>query len=90
MSDPRQHVHELVDRLDSGQLAAIGQLLEVMVHSDEEDEPISAEEEAAVARSKEWFKHNEGIPFEHVVAELGFAMDQIRNASNPKAQDPAA
>ncbi len=90
MSDTRQHVHELIDRLDSGQLAAVGQLLEVMVHAEEEDEVISAEEEAAVARSKEWFKNNEGIPFEQVVTELGFTMDQIRNASDPKAQDPAA
>lgn len=46
-----------------------------MVHDDEE---ISPEEEAAVARSKEWFEHNEGIPFEQVVSDLGFSMDQIR------------
>jgi hypothetical protein len=50
-------------------------------------EEISPEEEAAVARSKDWFRHNEGIPFEQVVADLGFTMDQIRaNAS----KDPAA
>ncbi len=90
MSATRQHVHQLVDRLDSGQLGAVGQLFEAMVHADEEAQPISMEEEAAVARSKEWFKHNEGIPFEQVVAELGFTMDQIRNPSDPKAQDPAA
>ena len=44
-----------------------------------EDEEISEEEEQAVARSKEWFKHNDGIPFEQIVAECGFTMDQIRN-----------
>jgi hypothetical protein len=60
----REHIHELVDRLETNQLAAVGQLLEVMVHADEEDEVISAEEEAAVTRSKEGFKNNEGIPFE--------------------------
>ena len=34
-----------------------------------EDEEIRDGEEAADARSKEWFKHNEGIPFEQVVGE---------------------
>lgn len=58
-----------------------------MVHGDEEDEEISPEEEAAVAHSKEWFKHNEGIPFEQVVADFGFTMDEIR--ANAR-KDPAA
>ena len=35
------------------------------------------EEEQAAARSKEWFKHNEGIPFEPVVAEFGFTMEEL-------------
>lgn len=78
--------HELIGQLNPGKLAAVVHLLEVMVHDDEEDEEISPEEEAAVARSKEWFRHNEGIPFEQVVADLGFTMDQIRNAS----KEPAA
>lgn len=34
----------------------------------EEDEEISEEEEKAVDRSKEWFKRNEGIPMEPLVA----------------------
>ena len=79
--------HELIGQLDPGKLAAVVHLLEVMIHGDEEDEEISAEEEAAVARSKEWFKHNEGIPFEQVVSDLGFSMDQIRGNA---AKDPAA
>lgn len=75
--------HELIGQLDPGKLAAIVHLLEVMV-DEEEDEAISPDEEAAVARSKEWFRHNEGIPFEQVVSDLGFTMDQIRNpAKNP-------
>lgn len=52
-------------------------LLEGMVH-DEEDEDISWEEEAGVTRSKEWFQRHEGIPFEQVVADPGFTMDEIR------------
>ena len=78
--------HELLGQLNPEKLAAIVHLLEVMVHDVEEDEEISLEEEAAVARSKEWFQHNEGIPFEQVVADLGFTMDQIRDAG----KEPAA
>ncbi len=63
--------HELIGQLDPGKLAAVVHLLEVMVNDDEEDEEISPEEAAAVARSKEWFKHNEGMPFEQVLADLG-------------------
>ena len=33
-----------------------------------EPEEISEEEEQAVARSKEWLKHNKGIPHEKVLA----------------------
>jgi hypothetical protein len=78
--------HELIGQLNPNKLAAVVHLLEVMIHDNEEDEEISGEEEAAVARSKEWFQHNEGIPFEQVVSDLGFTMDQIRNA----AKEPAA
>lgn len=78
--------HELLGQLNTGKLAAVVHLLEVMVQDNEEEEEISEEEESAVTRSKEWFQHNEGIPFEQVVADLGFTMDQIHNAR----KDPAA
>ena len=70
--------------------SVLGILLEVMVHDNEENEEISCEEEAAVARSKERFQHNDGIPFEQVVAELGFTLDEIRAAaSSDRDTDPA-
>jgi hypothetical protein len=55
-----------------------------------EDEEIREEEEQAVARSKEWFKHNEGIPFAQVATDLGFTMEQIRSNRLDEEQDPAA
>jgi hypothetical protein len=79
--------HELIGQLNPSKLAAVVHLLEVMVHGDDEGEDVDVEEEAAVARSKEWFRHNEGIPFEQVVADLGFSMDEIR--SNAR-KDPTA
>ena len=56
MSGTRQHVHALVDQLDAGQLAAVGQLLEVMTDpvarslasAPVETEPVSEEEAAAL------------------------------------------
>jgi hypothetical protein len=55
-----------------------------------EDEEISPEEEQAVARSKEWFKHTEGVPFDQVVSDLGFTMEEIRNHRSDEEQHPAA
>jgi hypothetical protein len=76
----KQHAHQLLDQLDPGQFEAVVRLLEVMTDPANvsiadapiDDEPVSEEEERAVAASKEWFKHNAGIPFEDVAAELGF------------------
>ena len=78
MSDKRQHAHELIDRMPETQLSALVGLLETIVDPAFEDEEISEAEEAAVARSKEWIKHNEGIPFEEVVADLCFTMEPTR------------
>jgi hypothetical protein len=82
----KQHAHQLLDQLDPGQFEAVARLLEVMTdpaivsiaNAPIDDEPVSEEEERAVAASKEWFKHNRGIPFEEVVTELGFTMEQVR------------
>jgi len=48
-----------------------------LINAPAEDEEISEDEKGAVTRSREWFRRNEGIPFEHIAAECGFAMDQI-------------
>ncbi len=80
MSDTRQHVHELVDRLPPAQLAAVEGLLQTIVPQFEvEDEEISEDEREAVVQSKEWFKHNQGTSLEDVASELGFDIDQIRS-----------
>lgn len=83
MSDIRQHAHELIDRMPNAQLSALVGLLETIVVPDVEDEEIGDEEEQTVARSTEWFNHNKGIPFEEVVSELGFTMEQIRSYQEP-------
>ena len=82
----KQHAHQLLDQLDPGQFEAVARLLEMMAqgpvvsaaNAPIDDEPVSEEEERAVAASKEWFQNNPGIPFEEIVADLGFTMEQIR------------
>ena len=73
----KQHVVELLDRLAPSQVAAVVKLLEVMIHDD--DDELTEEERQSIAASLEYFdKGGEGIPFEQVVADLGFTMDQVR------------
>ena len=76
MSDIRQHVHELIDQLPPTQLTAVKGLLEAMIHDDDE---LTEEDRRAVAASREYLqKGGTGIPFEQVVTDLGFTMDQVR------------
>ena len=91
MAADRQHAHHLLDQLGPGQLAAVVRLLEVMTDRETasihdapvDDEPVTEEEERAVAASKEWFKNNQGIPFEEVVTELGFTIEKVRGDKRP-------
>jgi hypothetical protein len=74
--EAKQHAHELLERLSADQIAAVLQLLEVMVEPD--DEPLTDEDGRATAASREYFRQNPegGVSFEQVVADLGFTMDQ--------------
>jgi hypothetical protein len=99
MTAESRHAHALLDRVPPDQLTAAVRFLEFLLLdpvsralaiAPVEDEEISEEEEQAVARSKEWFQHNDGIPFEQVVAESGFTMEQIRNHRLDDERDPAA
>ena len=87
----KQHAHQLLDQLDPSQLDAVVRLLEVMTDPESasirnapiDDEPVTEEEERAVAASKEWFKNNRGISIEEVAAELGLTMEQVRGHQKP-------
>jgi hypothetical protein len=87
MSDTRQHVHELIDRLPAPQLTAVARLLEVMIDpvaraiasAPIDDEPVTEEERRAVAEADEWLKHNQPIPFENVLAEFGLTVEDVEN-----------
>jgi hypothetical protein len=75
--ETKQHAHELLERLGPSQLAAVVNLLEIMIH--DEDDELTEEDRCAVADSREYFRQGSpGIPFEQVVADCGLSMDQIR------------
>ena len=81
MSDTRQRVHEMIDQLDTGQLAAVGQLLEVMTDpvgrslasAPVETDSISCEEAAALDEAHRAIERGEGIPHEEILREFGLA-----------------
>jgi hypothetical protein len=87
MSDSRENAHRLIDQLPEAQLSALVGLLETMIdpvasalrNAPLDDEPVDEEEERAVAESREWYKHNQGIPFEQVVSELGLTMEEVKS-----------
>jgi hypothetical protein len=73
MSD-KQHAVELLDRLPPGQLAAVVRLLETMISPEEDSDTLSPAEANAIAEADEWSKHNDPIPHEQVLAEVGLSM----------------
>jgi len=92
-TNEKQQAHELIERLPPTQLSAVVGLLEAMLdpvsralaNAPIDDEPVTAEEEKALAEAREWLKHNEGIPHEQVLAELGITQEEI---SNFKFEEP--
>jgi len=75
----RLQAHQLLDQLGPAQFDAIVKLLEVMIR-EEDGEELTVEDRRAVVASRDYFRQNTegGIPFEEVVAECGFTMDQVR------------
>jgi hypothetical protein len=84
----RQQAHELIDRLSADQVSAVVGLLQTMLdpvdraiaNAPFEDEPISGEEERAVAASKAWLAEHPGggIPHEEVLREFGLSPEDFR------------
>lgn len=78
VTQERQQVHALLERLSVEKLNVVRSLLEVMV-DDEDDEELTEEDRRAIAASRDYFeKGGEGISFEQVVADLGFTTEPGR------------
>ena len=91
-TNPKQQAHELIDRMSVGQAAAAVGLFQAMLDPVEialanapyDDEPLTAEEIKALDESHEWLKHNDPIPHEQVLAELGITQEEIDNYREPQ------
>ena len=70
--------HELLGRLGPAELAAVVQLLEVMIH-DNDLEPVTEEDRRRYREGQAWFaqRGGKGIPMEDVLAELGLRQDDF-------------
>ena len=81
----KRRAHELIDRLEPKKASAVVGLLESLVdpvsrairNAPIDDEPVTAEEEKAVNQSRDWLRHNQPIPHEQVLAELGITKEEI-------------
>jgi hypothetical protein len=81
MADEKQRAHQLLDRLDAGQLEAIVRLLQVMtdpfsrslVNAPVDDEPVSEEEAREIDAARASLEQGAGIPHEEVLAEFGLS-----------------
>jgi hypothetical protein len=81
MSSTREHAHQLIDRMPDVQIAGLVQFLESIVdpaimalcNAADDDEPESADEQAAVSEAKTWLDKNsgKGIPHAEAMRRLG-------------------
>lgn len=79
MNADREHAQELLNRLAPDQLAAVVQVMEVMLDplsrslalAPVEEEEITAETAAALDRARASLARGEGIPHEEILREFG-------------------
>lgn len=80
VSTQKERAHELIDRLESGEVATAVRFLEFMLleplerslaTAPVEDEPITAEEAAALDEARASLARGEGIPHEEILREFG-------------------
>jgi hypothetical protein len=91
-TNEKQQAHKLIERLPATQLSAVVGLLEAMLDpvsralasAPFDDEPVTAEEEKALAEASEWSKHNKAIAHDQVLAELGISQEEVDRFQEPK------
>jgi hypothetical protein len=68
---------ELLGQLGPAQLAAVVQLLEVMIHDD--NEPVTEEDRRRLHQGQAWFaqRGGKGIPMDDVLAGFGLKADDF-------------
>jgi hypothetical protein len=90
VSEQRQHVHAYIDRLPGEQLSAVCGLLESMLSPLDrrlalaplDDEPVTAEDIAAIQAGIASLEAGRGVPMEDVLADFGLTMDDFRKMAD--------
>ena len=88
ITSEKQQAHELIDRLDETQIAAVVRFLEFMMMdpvsqsiaaASFEEEELSDETRQAIHRSEAWFheRGGKGIPMAEVLADFGLTLDDF-------------
>jgi len=88
----KRQAHELVDQLPPTQLRVVVRLLEEMLdpvarsiaNAPIDQEALTTEEIKALEEAREWLKHNQEIPHEQVLAELGISQEEIDSYKETK------
>jgi hypothetical protein len=81
----KRRAHELIEKLAPRQASAVVGLLEMILNpisraianAPIDNEPLDPREEKALNEAKEWQKHNEPIPHEQVLADLGITPEEL-------------
>jgi hypothetical protein len=89
LEQERGHLHAIIDHLTARQLVAVRGLLDAMLDpfdrklasAEIDDEPLTAEERTEIETSRH--TPTPGVPFEKVIADLGFSMDDVVNYRDP-------
>ena len=84
-TDEKQHAHELIDRIATGQVSAVIGLSEIILDpfartlasAPYDDEPVSEEEAREVEAAKASLARGEGVPHEKVLAEFGLTSEDF-------------
>ena len=84
-TNPKQHAHELIDRMAPGQVSAVVSLLEIMLdpfaralaNAPYDDEPVSEEEARDIAASRAAPARGEATPHDEVLAEFGLSAEDF-------------
>jgi hypothetical protein len=85
-ANQKDQAHELIERLAPNQVSAIVSVLQAMldpvakaiVGAPFDDEPETAEERLAVAKSKEWFQKQSGITNDQVMTDFGIDRKDLK------------
>lgn len=96
ITEQRQHVHAYIDRLPGNQLTAVYGLLETMLSPLDrklalapfDDEPVTAEDMAAIQAGMASLEAGRTVPMEDVLADFGLTMDEFRKMAETPEDSP--